>query len=110
MRDRITLLVAALMVFGITSLGYGQTTANTCFFAIGAKAGQTQAFPGFPPLLLGVPCNDGQGSAGFVVADGQPNPRGTVAFGAAQYPSCVDTIGSNVGYMVNNSIPKSGLA
>jgi hypothetical protein len=83
--------------------------SNTCYFVQGQKAGATQAFPGFPPIPLGAPCNDGSGSRGFAVADGQSQPIGRFSMANGQ-PACVDIIQVPVPYKANDAIPKSGLA
>src|SRR5262249_15830090 len=47
-----------------------QGLPNTCSFKSGPRAGQTQSYPGFPPIPIGSPCHDGAGSTGVVVAGG----------------------------------------
>src|SRR5437667_29553 len=47
---------------------------NACKFTAGPRSGQTQDYSQLPPLPLGSPCQDGQGSTGTVVALGSSAP------------------------------------
>jgi hypothetical protein len=100
--------VCAFIILGAYSTVRTQTS-NTCFFVEGPRAGQTQAFPGFPPISLGAPCNDGIASRGFATPNGQARPMGSFNLQNGQ-PSCVDIIQMPVPYRPNEAIPKSGQA
>ena len=54
--------------------------SNTCKFTTGPRAGQTQDYAPMAPISVGVPCHDGQGSTGVVVAAGAGSqPQGGAA-------------------------------
>lgn len=67
-------------------------TSRTCKFKEGAKAGQTQHFPGVPPVPIGEACGDGAGSVGIAVADSRQRAA------ARTSRTCKYKRGSRAGY------------
>jgi hypothetical protein len=49
-------------------IGDGGGMGNACKFDAGPRAGQTQDYSQLPPLPIGSPCQDGEGSTGKVVS------------------------------------------
>jgi hypothetical protein len=83
-----------------------QRLTNDCLFLAGPARGSVHNFAGYPPIRIGSPCNDGNGSVGVAV-DG----RGAGRFSLSGDDGvCSDVIGTSVPYESSNSIPKSGLA
>lgn len=85
-RAAITILMGAAVVLTFSNVWIDRAEAAqsaqqpgvsfTCQFETGPRAGQAQTYMGVagPPIPAGVPCSDGQGSTGVVIAEGPVQP------------------------------------